>query len=132
MSTRSRSKLGVPLAGLLLLVACGSSGGTGPETDSGPDGSSSGADATKDTSSSDGKSHPDTGSGSGDGSGIADSSGDSMPGDSGGDTTTTDGGSCAALGPGKDQFNAGPTCNACLAKSCCSAITTCVGNAACL
>jgi hypothetical protein len=120
-------------ASALVVVACSSSsapigsgddGGqqdqTNPTDDSSIDQSSaSDTNSTVDTNPNDSNSNQDTSTDSGnDGTNNSDGA---------------DGGMCAAVGPGANQYTTGSAgCDSCLASNCCPAMTTCVGNSACL
>jgi hypothetical protein len=119
-------------AGVLLIVACGSSPGGEGDNDSG-----SGSDVgTKDVGprTDTGSSGGDTGSSSGDTGSTSDGTSptDTGSSDVGSSTDTGSTASCPAIGTGAKQFNVTGACGTCLATNCCATLTTCVGVAQCL
>jgi hypothetical protein len=135
---RSLSTFGAWCAGVLLVVACGSSSGpsvgdpsgTPPVVDDGKDGSAAGKDVgTPDPASGDTGTIADTGSSP---EGSSSDTGSTMPPPDDAGSDTGPGATCTAIGTGKDQFDVTGKCASCLAANCCTTLTTCVKNSACL
>jgi hypothetical protein len=73
----------------------------------------------------------DTGTIADTGSPSSDTGSATPPADDAGSDTGS-GATCAAIGTGKDQFDVTGKCATCLAANCCTTLTTCVKNSACL
>jgi hypothetical protein len=133
---RSLSAFGAWCAGVLLVVACGSSSGTsgpfgpsgGDDPEIGNDGSTAARDAaTRDPANGDTGTIEDTGSPPD----VSSSETGTTP-PPGGESDTGAAATCAAIGSGKDQFDVTGACASCLAANCCTLLTTCAKNSACL